>query len=64
MLSGATRGLPSALLAMSLNELASRGMTEAALGADTQNPGGAFHVYTSLGFELRAYEAIYAKPLS
>ncbi|HEY5873895.1 MAG TPA: GNAT family N-acetyltransferase [Ilumatobacteraceae bacterium] len=58
------RGIASALLAMSLRELASRGMTEAALGADTQNPGGAFHVYTGMGFELRAYEAIYAKPLA
>ncbi|MGD9704085.1 MAG: GNAT family N-acetyltransferase [Acidimicrobiia bacterium] len=58
------QGIASALLAMSLRELAARGMTEAALGADTENPGGAFHVYTSLGFELRSYEAIYAKPLS
>jgi mycothiol synthase len=58
------RGIASALLAMSLRELAARGMTEAALGADTQNPGGAFHVYTSMGFELRAYEAVYTKPLS
>ena len=55
------RGIAGALLAMSLRELAARGMTEAALSADTENPGGAFHLYTSLGFELRAYEAIYAK---
>lgn len=57
------RGIAGALLAMSLEELERRGMTEAALGADTQNPGGAFHLYTSLGFELRSYEAVYAKPM-
>ena len=49
-----TRGIAGALLAMSLRELRKRGMTEAALGVDTNNPGGAFHLYTSLGFELRS----------
>ena len=39
-------------------------MTEAALGVDTENPGGAFQLYTKLGFELEAYEAAYAKPLT
>ena len=29
-------------------------MTEAALGVDTNNPGGAFQLYTGLGFELRS----------
>jgi ribosomal protein S18 acetylase RimI-like enzyme len=47
-----------------LRELKQRGMTEAALGADTENPGGAFQLYTRMGFELRAYEAAYAKPIS
>jgi mycothiol synthase len=51
------------LLAWSLQELKDRGMTEAALGVDTNNPGGAFEVYTSLGFELVAYEAVYTKSL-
>jgi mycothiol synthase len=58
------RGIAGTLLAMSLEELKARGMIEAALGADTENPGGAFHLYTSLGFELRSYEASYSKPLS
>jgi ribosomal protein S18 acetylase RimI-like enzyme len=58
------RGIAGALLAMSLSELRSRGMTEAALGVDTNNPGGAFHLYTSLGFELRRYEAVYTKPVA
>ncbi len=46
---------------MSLRELRDRGMTEAALGVDTNNPGGAFQLYTKLGFELHGYEAVYAK---
>jgi ribosomal protein S18 acetylase RimI-like enzyme len=56
------RGIAGALLAMSLQELKDRGMTEAALGADTNNPGGAFHLYSSLGFEVRSYAAVYTKP--
>ncbi|MGB0113178.1 MAG: GNAT family N-acetyltransferase [Ilumatobacteraceae bacterium] len=55
------RGVAGALLAMSLEALRERGMTEAALGVDTNNPGGAFQLYTSLGFELRSYEAVYTK---
>jgi len=58
------RGIAGTLLAMSLQELRDRGMTEATLGVDTNNPGGAFEVYTSLGFELERYEAVYAKPIS
>lgn len=55
------RGLAGALLVMSLHELRDRGMTQAALGVDTNNPGGAFQLYTALGFELRAYDAVYVK---
>jgi mycothiol synthase len=58
------QGIAGALLAASLKEIKARGMTEAALGVDTSNPGGAFQLYTKLGFELRAYEAAYAKPLT
>ncbi len=57
------RGMASALLALSLHELKARGMTQAALGVDTNNPGGAFQVYTSLGFILQNYDAIYTKPI-
>ncbi len=57
------RGIAGTLLARSLRALSDRGMTEAALGVDTNNPGGAFQLYTSLGFELQHYEAIYTKPL-
>jgi ribosomal protein S18 acetylase RimI-like enzyme len=57
------RGIAGALLTMSLRELRDRGMTEAALGVDTNNPGGAFHLYTSLGFEVVSYGVVYTKPL-
>jgi ribosomal protein S18 acetylase RimI-like enzyme len=48
---------------MALREVRDRGMTEAALSVDTNNPGGAFQLYTSLGFELRSYEAVYYRPV-
>lgn len=51
------------LLAMSLQLLRDRGYREAALGVDTDNPGGAFHLYTSLGFELQQFGATYEKPV-
>lgn len=57
------RGIAGALLAMSLHELRDRGMTEAALGVDTNNPGGAFHLYAALGFELRAYDVVYIRAI-
>ncbi len=58
------RGIAGALLAMSLVELRDRGMTEAVLGVDTNNPGGAFQLYTKLGFEMDSYAAIYAKDIT
>lgn len=58
------KGIAGSLLASSLRELKARGMTEAALGVDTQNSGGSFHLYTKMGFELQSYEAVYAKPLT
>lgn len=58
------RGIAGTLLAWSLQELKDRGFTEAALGVDTNNPGGAFHLYTSLGFELTMYEAVYTRPVT
>lgn len=58
------RGIAGALLAMSLQELHDRGLSEASLSVDTNNPGGAFQLYTSLGFELQSYVAVYTKPVS
>ena len=56
------RGIAGALLARALVAIRDRGMTEAVLGVDTNNPGGAFQLYTKLGFELQTYEAVYTKP--
>jgi mycothiol synthase len=47
------RGLASALIVRSLHLLRERGMTQAALGVDAENPSGALGLYESLGF--RAY---------
>lgn len=55
------RGVASALLAASLIELRDRGMREAALGVDTDNPANALAIYQRLGFEVRSYEAVLDK---
>ncbi len=44
------RGIARALLARSLRGLRARGMTEAALGVDSENTSGALRLYESLGF--------------
>ncbi len=44
------RGIARALIAASLRLLKERGMEEAALGVDTQNPSGALQLYESLGY--------------
>ncbi len=44
------QGLASALIARSLRTLKEHGMTEAALGVDTENLSGALRVYERLGF--------------
>lgn len=55
------RGIAQALLARALVAVRERGMTEAVLGVDTNNAGGAFQLYTKLGFELESYEAVYTR---
>lgn len=57
------RGIAGTLLALSLIELRERGFTEAALGADTNNPGGAFELYRKLGFEVRSHMVVYTAPV-
>jgi ribosomal protein S18 acetylase RimI-like enzyme len=54
------QGVAAALLSASLRELRDRGMTEAALGADVNNPS-AFLLYQRLGFQVTSYEAVYRK---
>jgi mycothiol synthase len=58
------RGLARALLLRSLHELRSRGMTEAALGVDTDNPTGALRLYQGLGYRSVKRYTTYRKPLN
>jgi mycothiol synthase len=57
------RGLARALIGATMRVLRERGMTEGALGVDTQNPSGALHLYESCGFVRQSRNAIYRKPL-
>jgi len=57
------RGLARALIARSLSLLKKQGMTEAALGVDTENPSGALHLYESMGFRPVRRDSIYRKPM-
>ena len=57
------RGLASALIAASLRELKARGMTEAALGVDTENLSGALQLYERMGFRPVQRNTVYRKPL-
>lgn len=57
------RGLARALLARSFQLHKDLGMTEAALGVDTENPSGALQLYSSMGFEVVKRELVYRKPL-
>ncbi|MEA2623837.1 MAG: mycothiol synthase [Chloroflexota bacterium] len=56
-------GLARALIAATIPLLRARGMTEAALGVDTQNPSGALQLYESCGFVVEKVGASYRKPL-
>jgi mycothiol synthase len=57
------RGVARALMCQSLRVLRDRGMHQAALGVHTENPTGAFHLYTSLGFVVHATVVVYERPL-
>jgi GNAT superfamily N-acetyltransferase len=57
------RGVAKALIVESIRELASRGMTEVALGVHTENPNGAYDLYASLGYEVVGTWTTYRKPL-
>jgi ribosomal protein S18 acetylase RimI-like enzyme len=56
--------LAKALIALSLSALKQRGMTEAALGVDTQNTSGALHLYESMGYRVVKSGTIYRKTIS
>jgi mycothiol synthase len=57
------RGVAKALIVESIRELASRGMTEVALGVHTENPNGAYDLYAGLGYEVVKTWTTYRKPL-
>jgi mycothiol synthase len=56
------RGLARALVAQSLVALRERGMSEAILGVDADNPTGALGVYQANGFVVHQRERAFRKP--
>jgi len=58
------RGLAQALILRSVRLLQELGMTEAALGVDTQNTSGALRLYERCGFRPARSGALYRKPLN
>ncbi len=57
------RGLASALIARSLERLRDLGMTEAALGADSESPTGAQRLYQRLGYSTESRIVVFRRPL-
>ena len=57
------RGVARALIVSALVELRRRGMSEAMLGVDAENPTGALGLYEGLGFRVHRRSAVYRKPI-
>lgn len=57
------RGVARALICESMRALRDRGMNEVGLGVHTENPTGAFHLYSSLGYEVDSTSTTYEKAL-
>lgn len=57
------RGLARALIIRSLRAQRDRGMTESALGADSENISGATRVYEDCGFRITKRNTLYRKPV-
>lgn len=57
------RGLAGALIVRSMAALRDRGMTEAGLGVDAENPTGALRLYEKFGFRRRKTWTFYRKPI-
>ena len=51
------RGVARALIARSFQLLKDKGMEQAALGVDTENPNGALQLYESMGFQVVKHAA-------
>lgn len=56
-------GLARALLVQSMKMFKEMGMTETALGVDSQNLSGAFRLYESVGYHKVKQQIIFRKPL-
>jgi len=57
------KGVARALICESMRSLRERGMEEVGLGVHTENPTGAFHLYSSLGYQIHSKSTTYQKPL-
>ena len=57
------QGVATALITLSMKMFKEMGMTEAALGVDTQNLSGALHLYECLGFRQVKRHSTYRKPM-
>lgn len=57
------RGIARALIVRSMHMHKTKGMTEVALGVDSNNPTGALKLYESLGYQKENAWTIYRKPL-
>lgn len=57
------RGLAKAMLARSMQVHKDNGMTQTALGVDTENPSGALALYESMGYKVVSRSTTYRKPL-
>ena len=57
------RGLARALIASTIDALRDRGMTQGALGVDTQNVSGALRLYESVGFRPVNKSTVYRRPM-
>ena len=58
------RGLARALINETIAALRERGMTEGALGVDTENASGALRLYESVGFRPVSKSTTYRKPIT
>jgi ribosomal protein S18 acetylase RimI-like enzyme len=58
------RGIAKALIVRSMHLHKQKGMTEVALGVDTENPNGALQLYESLGYKKEKTWITYRKPIA
>jgi mycothiol synthase len=58
------RGVARALISRSLQAQKAIGLTESALGVDSENPSGANKLYEQCGFQFAKRQIVFSKPLS